>query len=185
MKQLHSDDKLFISEFSLDIHEGYLRHMKRYGAFPIDGRMLGIAFGHNGKIRLLNALGYMKPLAEADKVEALPNVVSGPYSLVAVYYVGAALAADELSLFIQTIKNLLAPGGRIMAVESPAAMYGFRGECRKQGFNVLYTEPWRREPINTWDNRGNRGLPLSPLARRIPLLRRFCTHTVSSLLEMR
>jgi len=185
MKNEHGDAKLFISELPSDIQEGYLRHMKRFGAFPTDGKMLAVAFGHSGKIRLLNALGYMEHLHEVDRVEALPATIPGQYSLVAVYYVGASLIADELSFFIQTLKNMLSPGGRIMAVESRATMRTFRGECRKQGFNVLYSEPWLREPINTWDNRGNRGLPLSPLARRIPLLRRFCTHTVSSLLEMR
>lgn len=187
MKKYHRDDKLFITEINANTKEGYLRRMKSRYALPTGGKMLAVAFGHDGKVRLSNALGYMKPFREMDSLEKLHEVAVGKYSFVAIYYVVENLDDVELSNFFHHINKLLLADGSLMVVMSLQRGWSeqktLKEECRQQGFGEVYTELWHREPLNTWNDRGSSGRPLSPIIKRIPLLRRLRTKTVSVLFE--
>ena len=187
MKQIHRDDKLFITEINANTKEGYLRRMKRCDAFPKEGRMLAIAFGHEGKLRICNAQGYMTSFLEVDSLEKLPAAAAGKYSLVAVYYVVENLDDAEPPTFFHHINELLLAGGSLLVVVSlqqgKSKLKTLKEVCRRQGFDEVYTELWKREPLNTWNHRGNSGRHLSSLMGRIPLLRYLFARTASVLFE--
>jgi len=186
MRQTHTDDKFFLTTIDGGIHEGYLRRMRRSDAFPKEGAMLAVAFGHDGKIRLGNALGHMRTFLESNTLEGIPAVAAGPYSLVAAYYVAEALDETELSTMIQHIKRLLLPGGSLMVVTrlEKGVVNRLRGECTRLGLHEVQADFWRTEPLNTWDQRGDDGRLLSPLAQRIPPLRNWRAQTASLLYVM-
>ena len=188
MKQIHHDDKLFVTEINANTKEGYLRRMKKCcDAFPKEGKMLAVAFGHEGKLRICNAQGYMTSFLEADSLEKLPVASAGKYSLVAVYYVVENLDDAEPPAFFHHINELLLAGGSLMVVLSPQQgklkLKALKEACRRQGFGEVYTELWKREPLNTWDHRGNVGRPLSRVMRSVPLMRNFLAKTASVLFE--
>ena len=185
MRHLHSDDKLFLTTIYGNIREGYLRRMRQCDAFPAEGDMLAVAFGHDGKIRLGNALGHMTPLTEVRSVEGLPEAATGKYNLIAAYYVVESLDDEELPLFFHHIMGLLLAGGSLMVVErldnGGATLKRLRKACTEQGLSEVATELWRTEPLNTWDRRGNAGRPLKGLVKHLPLLWRMRARAASVL----
>ncbi len=180
-----TNDRLFITESDTDICEGYLRHMKRCGTFPKRSSMLTVAFGQKGRRRICNAIGYMKPIREADSLEHLPETVEGRYNLVAIYYAVEHLDEDEISQMIQYVRGLLIPGGSVMVVVDlqggEDVLASLKDECREQGLREVQTDLWRSEPLNTWDRLSDAGKCLSPLAQRIPWLGRYMARTASTL----
>ena len=149
--------------------------------------MLAVAFGGEGKRRLGNALGHMTPFREVYDLNGLSETGLLKYSLVAVYYVAEHLDEGEMPRLLQQINGLLLAGGSLMAVVSlqdgGLTLEALREECRHQGFCEVGSELWQEEPLNSWDRITNRGQLLSPLARRIPLLRRLRAKTASVLFE--
>lgn len=188
MRHERNDDKLFLADIDGNTCEGYLRRMRCCRAFPREGRMLAVAFGYEGKQRLANALGHTAPFREVNTLNGLSETGLLKYSLVAVYYVAEHLDEGELPWLIHHINDLLLAGGSLMAVVSlqdgGATLEALKEECRHQGFREVETELWEDEPMNSWDRLANRGRPLSPLARRIPMLRRLRVKTASVLFEM-
>ena len=184
MRQTHTDDKFFLTTIDGGIHEGYLRRMRRSDAFPKEGAMLAVAYGHDGKIRLGNALGHMKTFTEAGSLEEVSTAAAGKYSLVAAYYVAEAL--DEPATIIQHIKGLLLHGGSLMIVVrlEKGLLNRLRGECTRLGLHEVQADFWRTEPLNTWDQRGDDGRLLSPLAQSCSLLRNWRAQTASLLYVM-
>lgn len=185
MRQMHTDDKFYLAIIDRKTPEGYLKRMKSSGVLP-EGDMIAVAFGHDGKIRLGNALGHMRTFLESNTLEGIPAVAAGPYSLVAAYYVAEALDETELSTMIQHIKRLLLPGGSLMVVTrlEKGVVNRLRCECTRLGLNEVHANFWHTEPLNTWDSRGDEGRLLSPLAQRLPLLRRWRAKTASLMFVM-
>lgn len=185
MRQETKEDKLYVTECDTDICEGYLRHMKRCGTFPKRSRMLAVAFGHEGKLRICNAIGYMKTIREASSLNALPEAAAGEYNLVAVYYVAEHLDDGELPQLIQHVKRLLLPDGSLMAVvdlkKSRKVLKSLRRECEALGFSEVQADHWRSEPLNHWDRLTDKGRPMASWMQRIPLLRRWRACSVSML----
>ena len=185
MRQDHKDDKLFLAENDTDICEGYVRYAKRYDLFPKRSRMLAIAFGHEGKVRICNAIGYMKPLTEVDSLDKLPEAAAGEYNFIAAYYVAEHLDDGELTLMIQHIKGLLLAGGSLMVVvnlkEEKNVMDRVKHVCEEQGLHLAHRDFWRSEPLNHWDRLTDKGHPMVSWMQRIPLLRRRMACSVSML----
>lgn len=111
MRQVNKDDKLFLTESDTDICEGYVRYAKRYDLFPKRSKMLAVAFGHEGKVRICNAIGYMKSITEADSLDKLPEVAAGKYNFIAAYYVAEHLDDSELPLFFIILRDCYLPAG--------------------------------------------------------------------------
>ena len=185
MRQDHKDDKLFLAENDTDICEGYVRYAKRYDLFPKRSKMLAIAFGHEGKVRICNAIGYMKPITEAESLDTLPEVAAGEYNFIAAYYVAEHLDDGELSLMIQHIKGLLLAGGSLMVVvnlkEGRGVMQQVLRECEGRGMRLVQRDFWRSEPLNHWDRLTDKGRPMVSWMQRIPLMRRRMACSVSML----
>ena len=185
MRQDHKDDKLFLAEGNTDICEGYVRYAKRYDIFPKRSKMLAIAFGHEGKVRICNAIGYMKPLTEAESLDKLPEDAAGEYNFIAAYYVAEHLDDGELPKFFQHVKGLLLAGGSLMVVvnlkEGRGVMQQVLRECEEQGMRLVQRDFWRSEPLNHWDRLTDKGRPLPSWMQGIPLLRRWMSCSVSML----
>ena len=190
MQRSHREEKLYFANFNAKTREGYLRHMLSYDFIPQGGKILAIAYGHRGKLRINNALGCMVPIEEVASVKEMQQPAVGEYSMVAVYYVVEHLAAEELALFFQHIKKLLLPTGGIMVVLDWQGKHGhdciknFRQSCRRQGLTVERTILWRRQPINSWDHSTDAGKTLSPLVAHLPLLRSISACSASFLLSI-
>lgn len=185
MRQDHRDDKLFLAESDTDICEGYVRYAKRYDLFPKRSRMLAVAFGHEGKVRICNAIGYMKSITEADSLDKLPEVAAGEYNFIAAYYVAEHLDDGELPKFFQHVKGLLLAGGSLMVVvnvkEGMTAQKQVLRECEGQGMRLVQRVFWRSEPLNHWDRLTDKGRLLPSWMQRIPLLRQWRACSVSML----
>ena len=185
MRQILKDDKLFLAENDTDICEGSVRYAKRYDLFPKRSKMLAVAFGHEGKVRICNAIGYMKPLAETESLDKLPEVAAGEYNFIAAYYVAEHLDDGELPKFFQHVKGLLLAGGSLMVVvnlkEGKGVMQQVLREGEGQGMRLVQRDFWRSEPLNHWDRLTDKGRPLPSWMQRIPLLRRWMSCSVSLL----
>ena len=185
MRQYDKDDKLFLAESNTDICEGYVRYAKRYDLFPKRSKMLAVAFGHEGKVRICNAIGCMKPLTEAESLDKLPEAATGEYNFIAAYYVAEHLDDGELTLMIQHIKGLLLAGGSLMVVvnlkEGKGVTQQVLSECKEQGMQLVQRDLWRSEPLNHWDRLTDKGRPLPSWMQHIPLLRRWRACSVSML----
>ena len=185
MRQIHKDDKLFLAEGNTDICEGYVRYAKRYDLFPKRSKMLAIAFGHEGKVRICNAIGYMKTITEAESLDKLPEAAAGEYNFIAAYYVAEHLDDGELPKFFQHVKGLLLAGGSLMVVvnlkEGKGVMQQVLRTCEEQGMQLVQRDFWRSEPLNHWDRLTDKGRPLPSWMQGIPLLRRWMSCSVSML----
>lgn len=177
MQQQHRDDKLFVATFSTRTREGYLKDVLRYENISPKDKILAIAFGHQGKERLCNALGYMVPLQEFPSADELANPDGERYGLVVVYHVFENLGSEERTLFFQHLKELLLPAGGCLAVintkggQKYMGIRHFHHLCREHGFIAEHTTRWKQPPLNSWDHSTDAGKQLSPLLRNIPLLR--------------
>lgn len=187
MRNDHKDDKFFLIPIDGGTREGYLRRMKRCASFPKEGSMLAVAFGHDGKIRLGNALGHMTPFSEAATLEELPEAAAGKYNLIAAYYVVENLDDMELPTFFHHIFGLLLAGGSLMVVvnlkNGAKELRRLRKACKEQGLSEVHTVLWHTEPLNTWDHRGNDGRALPDVMKHIPLLWRMRARSASVLLR--
>lgn len=185
MRQVNKDDKLFLTESDTDICEGYVRYAKRYDIFPKRSKMLAVAFGHEGKVRICNAIGYMKSITEADSLDKLPEVAAGKYNFIAAYYVAEHLDDSELPLFFHHFKGLLLAGGSLMVVvnlnEGKKVMERVQHVIEEQGLHLAHRDFWRSEPLNHWDRLTDKGRPMASWMQRIPLLRRQMACSVSML----
>lgn len=188
MRQEQKDDRLFIIEDNTDMSEGYLKRMKTYCSFPKKSRLLAVAFGYEGKLRISNAIGYMKTFRDVKTLDELSAMKDeGGFSLIAVYYVIENLDDKELSEFIERIKKMLLPDGKIMVVvdikKKRTAMNELMRECKAQGLSEAGTDLWKGEPLNYWDH-ADRGKVLAKWQKRLPLLRRRIAKTASVLLSL-
>lgn len=183
MRHENKDDKLFIIEDNTDMSEGYLRHMKGYVSLPKASPLLAVAFGYKGKLRISNAVGYMKTFRDVKTPDELSTY--GTYSCIAVYYVVENLDGRELPDFINQIKKMLLPDGKIMVVvdikKKRTAMNELMRECKAQGLSEAGTDLWKGEPLNYWDH-ADRGKVLAKWQKRLPLLRCRIARTASVLL---
>ena len=185
MRQEQKDDRLFIIEDNTDMSEGYLKRMKTYCSVPKKSRLLAVAFGYMGKLRISNAIGYMKTFRDVKTLDELSIVADGGYNFIAVYYVVENLDGRELPDFINQIKKMLLPDGKIMVVvdieKKRTAMNELMRECKAQGLSEAGTDLWKVEPLNYWDH-ADRGKVLAKWQKRLPLLRCRIARTASVLL---
>lgn len=187
MRHENKDDKLFIIEDNTDMSEGYLRRMKGYVSLPKASPLLAVAFGYKGKLRISNAVGYMKTFRDVKTPDDLSTY--GTYSCIAVYYVVENLDDGELPLFLGRVKQMLRPDGCLMVVmgfgkKQKMTLGNLARECKAQGLNTVASDLWKREPLNYWDH-DDRGKTLTPWQKRLLPLHRRSTKTVSLLLSQR
>lgn len=187
MRQEQKDDRLFIIEDNTDMSEGYLKRMKTYCSVPKKSRLLAVAFGYDGRLRISNAIGYMRTFRDVktpDELSAMND--EGGFSLIAVYYVIENLDNKELPEFIERIKKMLLPDGKIMVVINlhlgKKALDDLTKECKHQGINEITTVLWKSEPLNYWDH-ADPGKPLTKRQKRFLLFRRRIAKTASVLLS--
>lgn len=187
MRQEKKNDRLYIIEDNTDMSEGYLKHMKGFGAIPKKSRLLAVAFGYDGRLRISNAIGYMRTFRDVktpDELSAMND--EGGFSLITVYYVIENLDNKELPEFIERIKKMLLPDGKIMVVinlrRGKKALGDLSKECKHQGLKEITTVLWKSEPLNYWDHT-DPGKPLTTWQKRFLPLHRRIAKTASILLS--